>query len=62
MQGSAYGLEKSQQSVTPSACALVVELQILPISFVGPFGLLVAFVVTLSSKHSHKHLLFLPGG
>lgn len=41
MQGSAYGLEKSQQSVTPSACALVVELQILAISFVGPFGLLV---------------------
>lgn len=61
MQGSAYGLEESQQSVIPSACALVAELQILAISFSGPFGFLVAFVVTLSSKHIHK-LLFLPDG
>lgn len=33
----------------------------LAVPFTAFFTLLVAFVVALCSKHSHKHLFFLPG-
>lgn len=57
---SVYGPEASQKCITPSACAVVAELLAMTVSSTGPFSLLVAFELPLSSKGSDNHLFFLP--
>lgn len=47
---SVYGLEASQKCITPSACTVLAELPALAVSSTGPFSLLVALELPVSSK------------